>query len=488
MRWRAVQLASVQAVYFIRLLILARLLAPDAFGLLAIAMVALGVMLQLSDVGMLPALVHRRDATVEEHDVAWTIGLLRAVLVAILLIASAPWVATAFGEPRAAPIIQALALRPVLEAAASIGIARLTRELRFRELALMYMPGAVIDMVTAVATAPWLGVWALVAGAMAGAASTAVLSYILAPHRPRIVLRAAQVGPLVQFGRWVMFTGIVGLVGSTTIQLLISRTLGASALGLYFLASKVAFLPLDAASRVVGSVALPLFARLREDARQTAAAFSTLFTGQAILLLPIYGILLVLAPSLEAALGPRWSGTAPVMQILAVSAVTGLLGELLGPLFMGRGRPDRTFFLEVVQTGLLMVALWPLIGWLGTSGAALAWLLGNVAAMIVGLSWLRRMLSGEATANRAGLAAAGAAALAGSTAAAAANWLLTDLSALIVGGTVGAAVAGTVLLILDRRLGLHLGELIAQLRGSQGRTALPEGGREAMPADERGHS
>jgi O-antigen/teichoic acid export membrane protein len=246
MRWRAAQLAGIQAIYFVRLLILARLLAPDAFGLLAIATVALGVMLQLSDVGMIPALLQRRDATVEHYNAAWTVGLLRASLVAALLICAAPTGARLFGEPRATPIIQALALRPIIEAAASIGVARLTRELRYRDLAFMYVPGAMIDMVTAITMAPSLGVWALVAGALAGATTTTLLSYAFAPHRPGFVFRTEAIAPLVRFGRWVMLTGAVGLIGSTMLQVVLSRRLGAGALGQYFLASKVAGLPFSA--------------------------------------------------------------------------------------------------------------------------------------------------------------------------------------------------------------------------------------------------
>ena len=250
MRWRTAQLAGIQAIYFLRLLVLARLLAPDAFGLLAIAAVALSVMLTLSDLGMIPALVQRRDATLEQHNAAWTVGLLRAVFIAAVLSIAAPAVAHLFGEPRAAPIIQALAFRPVIEAATSIGVARLDgAERGFRELALMYLPGAVIDLVVAITlSAPWLGVWALVAGSLAGAVATALLSYVFAPHQPRVVFRTQLIAPFVHSGRWVMLTGILGLVGTTALQLVVSRGLGAGALGLYFLASKVALLPLGAAT------------------------------------------------------------------------------------------------------------------------------------------------------------------------------------------------------------------------------------------------
>jgi O-antigen/teichoic acid export membrane protein len=105
-------------------------------------------------------------------------GLVRAACITLLLVALAPIIARLFNEPRATGIIQVLALRPLIESLGSIGIVRLMRELRFRELALIYVPAAILDLVVAIATAPFLGVWALVIGALAGAVTSTVMSYV----------------------------------------------------------------------------------------------------------------------------------------------------------------------------------------------------------------------------------------------------------------------------------------------------------------------
>jgi lipopolysaccharide exporter len=466
MRWRAIQLAGVQAVYFIRLLVLAQLLAPDAFGLVAIAVAAIGVMARVSDLGMIPALVQRGAPTTEEFDAAWTVGLIRAIAMALALTAFAAPIAGLFGEPDAAPIVQALAWRPVIEAAASIGVARVTREMQFRRLAMIAMPAAVVDMAVALAAAPWLGVWALVAGSLVGSCATLVLSYFLAPHAPRLSLRIDAIRPLVHYGRWILIAGIVALLGSTLTQIAISRIEGVAALGLYFLAGRVAFLPVDAASAVISSVAFPMFARLRDDARRTAATFRTLLTGQAVILVPGYALIFVLAPALETALGERWDGTAPIIRILSISAVTGLLGELVTPLLMGRGRANRAFVLEVVQTGVQIAALVPLVLALGARGAALAWLAGNVAALLVTIAWLRSMLPGglalELRPLLATLAAAAVGAAAASSAAA-----LPSPAGLLVGAVAGLAAAAVALAALNRWLTLNLWELASWVRGAE---------------------
>jgi len=462
MRWRALQLGGVQAINFLRLLILAKLLAPEAFGLLAIAMVAIGLFMRISDVGMIPALVQREHVTLAQRDGAWTVGLLRAALVAAVLFFAAPGVAILFNEPLAAPIIQALALRPLVDAAASIGIARLTRELRFRELAIVYLPGAVVDLCVAVALAPTLGVWALVAGALAGSATTVILSYVLAPHRPRLSLRWSEIAPLVDYGRWVLAAGIVALAGTLLTQLAISRMLGSAALGLFFLAVKMAYLPLEAASAVIAAVAFPMFSRLKDDMRRTTEAFAGLLGGMFLLLLPFYVLVFVLAPLLEQALGERWVGTAPIVQVLAVVAgITSILGELCTPLLMGRGRADQAFHLEWVQTGGVLLVLWPCLLWFGLLGAPIAWVVGNALSMLLAFFMVRRLLPGALAAATPRMAAALAAGLVAGAAAWGLSLGLEGLLGLCLAGLAGVAVAVTVLWILNRPLGLELGQVLA---------------------------
>jgi lipopolysaccharide exporter len=466
MRWRAIQLAGVQAIYFLRLIVLARLLAPDAFGFVAIAMLAIGIVARVTDLGMIPALVQRGRATTAEFDAAWTVGLLRAATIALVLTAFAGPVAAMFGEAEAAPVVRALAWRPVIEATASIGIVRLTQELRFRRLAMIALPAALVDFGVAIATARALGVWALVAGSLAGSATTLLLSYALAPHAPRLSLRFEAIRPLIHFGRWVLATGLVALAGSTLTQLAVSRLEGAAALGLYFLAWRVAFMPIDAVSAVVSAVAFPMFARLRDDTRETAATFRSLLTGEAVTLLPAYALVFALAPALEVALGGRWQGTSPVIRILSVAAVTGILGELVGPLLLWRGRADRSFRLELVQTGVLLLVLYPLVAHLGARGAALAWLAGNFAALVVTIGWLRSLVPGGLAVPAGPMLAAACAAAASAGAALGGSQAFEPLAGVVAGAASGVAAAALVLFGLERGFRLGLVELARWVRGA----------------------
>jgi lipopolysaccharide exporter len=113
--WKSIQLVGSKVIFLVRLVVLARLLSPDDFGLMAIAVTAIGFMLSLTDFGMIPALVQGTDENEERYDIAWTIGFTRSLLVSLIVFALAPLIAAMFAEPRSADIIRVIALRPLLD-------------------------------------------------------------------------------------------------------------------------------------------------------------------------------------------------------------------------------------------------------------------------------------------------------------------------------------------------------------------------------------
>jgi lipopolysaccharide exporter len=393
MIWKSIQLVGIKAIFLARTLILARLLFPEDFGLLAIAMIAVDFLLSVTNLGLMPALVQRSEADERQYNTAWTLGMGRALVVSGVVYLAAPFIAALFAEPRATDLIRVVAIRPLLEAAVSIKVAALTRSLDFRRLTFIYLPEALVNTAVAVSLAPLLGVWALIAGALAGPAAQIFASYLLAPHRPKLVLDLAAVGPLIQFGRWIFLTGLIAVLGSSMLQLVISRTLGTAELGLYFLAAKLAFIPAEISAGVVGAVAFPLYARLQQDTARLLAAFRSILVAVTALLLPVSLLLAALAPGLvEHVLGPRWQGIVPLISLLALVNVVGLFGDTLAPILKGMGRPSYLALIEFVQSGLLVILIWALANWFGLVGAAVAWLLAVGASQLLSLLFVRRLL------------------------------------------------------------------------------------------------
>jgi O-antigen/teichoic acid export membrane protein len=391
--WRAIQLAGTKLVNFVRLLILARLLVPDDFGLLAIAVTGVGFFASVTDLGMIPALVQGREIDEKWYDTAWTIGLARALGITVIVALFAPLIGKIFAEPRSVDVIRVLALGPLLEALASIKVASLMRNLQFRPLAILRTVEAVVGTIVSIVLAVSFGVWALVAGVLAGAAANTVLSYVLVPHRPRLSFDRHSSRMLIRFGQWIFVTGLIAMLGQYVLRVVISRQLGAAALGLYVLAAQLAYLPSEISSGVVGSVAFPLFARLQTDIQQARRAFRTMVVGMAVLLYPVCLMMIALArPFVVEVLGAKWNGTEPVIQILVLATVIGIFGDAVVETLNGLGRPEKRARMTFVLNLTLISLVWMLSSNLGIIGAALAWLPAIIASQIVGIVSLRQVL------------------------------------------------------------------------------------------------
>ncbi len=455
--WRAAGLVVSKIVYLTRSLVLARLLAPDQFGLFAAALIPLDLLLNVTELGLTQALVQRREARGREYDAAWTLGLARALGVAAVVVVAAPSLAGLFAEPRAAVVLQVLALRPLLGACASIRVAELERRLNFRALALIQIPAALAAALVSILLAAALGVWALVAGSLAGAAVGVAMSYVLAPHRPRLVFDRVATQPLLRFGRWVLLSGLVGVLGEAALRAVISRRLGTSELGVYFLAATLAILPNDVLGSLVSAVAFPLHARVRADDRRATEAFRISLVALAAVLVPAYAVLIALAPALvRHVLGAQWSGTAPILRLLALAAVLGTLFDATAPLLEGRGKPHKVTALFAALSATVVALGWVLVGRIGLIGAALTWAAGELAVFLLCVVFARQALTRPFAGLTGPLAAVGAAGLGAAAAAGAGLWVVPGAAGVLTGATLGAVTAVALLWGLDRHFDLGL--------------------------------
>jgi PST family polysaccharide transporter/lipopolysaccharide exporter len=457
MVWKTIQYGGTQTVSLIRLLILARLLVPDDFGLMAMGLITMQTIVTVTDFGMVPALVQYGEPEERHYDAAWTVGFTRGLFIACAMILAAPWIAGLFAEPRATPIIRVLAFRPFLEATASIKMAELTRQLRFRSLAIIYLSSILVEAIVSIVLASRMGVWALVIGALAGAVVFTLMSYVLAPYRIRFCFERIFSRPLIRYGRWIFLTGVVAVSGSLVFQVVISRKLGSVSLGLYYLAVKLAYMPIGVASKMIGEVALSVYARLQTEIQKSTQTFQAILTGMVVILLPVYTLMISLAPSLvHDVLGPRWLGTAPVIRILAIAGLIGFFAETVIPLLKGIGQPYKVTVLEGVQSSLLILLIWWLAGKYGLIGAAFAWLPAKAVSQLFAARFARQALPRSFVGLGRPIMAIAFAAGAGAAIALAADNFLHGITGLILAIFLSVTLMGSLLWGLERRLKLGL--------------------------------
>jgi O-antigen/teichoic acid export membrane protein len=473
MTWKAVQLGADRVISLVRFLVLARILAPEDFGLLAIATVSLELLMTITNFGMVPALIQRQEPEERHYHAAWTVGVVRGVAMAAVVLVAAPLIASLFGDPEATNLLRLIALRPLLTAFLSIRMADLERDLDFRSLTAVEVPAALTQTVVAIALAPVIGVYALVAGMLAGAVLSVAVSYRLAPYSPRLTLDREAAAPLFRYGRWILVTSILGVVGEAALRVVVSRQLGTVELGLYYLAARLVSIPNGVVSYVVGAVAFPLHARLQHAGAQAAEAFRANVTALLASLVPIYLGVAALAPALvRDVLGPRWDGTVPVIRLLALAAVLGLVVDAVVPLLQGRGRPEQVTVLILVRTTVLLASGWVLTARFGVAGAALAVVVCEVPTQLVAARMTGRLLPapfrGTGKPALAALVASGAGAAAG----VAVDGLVGPPLGVLAGGTTAAAVGLVLLAGVDRVAGVGLFAQLVRAFPALGRAPL----------------
>jgi len=465
--WRGVDLAGTRVISLLRFLILARLLGPEDFGLLAIAAAALELLSTVTEIGVARALVQRADPSARDLDVGWTIGLLRALAVTLVLVVAAPHLAGMLGDERATSLLRVLALQPVLAALESIAVTQLLRTLRFSALAALDVGAAVVEAVAAIALARSLGVWALVTATLLSSGIRAVLSYRIAPHRPHIVLERAVASSLMQFGKWVFAASLLDAASDTVLRAVIGRRLGVEELGLFYVSARLALLPISVLSSLVTPVAFSIHAEVRAVQARATRAFSTVVSGMVVVLAPVTGVLVALAgPLADDVLGRSWEGAGPVLALLAIDGFMTIPVEASEPMLEGRGRPDRVVLLRGLRAvSIVALASW-LSGWLGLTGAALAALAAEAPVAVAALVFTRSLWWPARTQLVLLLGAAIAAALVAGATALALEHLVPTTAGLGLGALFGTASGWMTLILLDQRLGLQLDATVRALRNA----------------------
>jgi PST family polysaccharide transporter/lipopolysaccharide exporter len=461
--WRGLSLSIEKVIFLIRILILARLVAPAEFGLVAIGMLSLALINSVTDFGIVPALVQQPAGDKRYLDTAWTMGLLRGAVVNAAILVLAPVIAAAFDQPDATNIIRMLALASLLQSASSIGIATLTRELKFQRLVLIRLSAAVSNTVISIMLADALGAWAIVWGAVAGAGTYLTVSYIVAPYKPRFRLQRHITATLMKFGRWIFAIGVIAAVTDAAVRWIITERLGVVELGLYFMAVRLAYLPHQLITELVSEVAFPMYAQVQSNAAKAAHAFRSVLINTFALLLPVSAIFLVLIPLLIAeVLGEKWAGASTVMQLLVLVSIVGTLGDTIGPLLKGMGRPKRIAMLKLVQILVLCPIAWVLVGQYGLAGAGLALLIAVVFTQAFAIRYVTEMIEQPFSGTRGSLLAICGATLAGSGISLLIIEALSGMSALIAAGLIGPATIVLTAIYLDRIFKLGLLRRVAE--------------------------
>ena len=305
--------------------ILARLLTPNDFGVVAIAMIVVGMFEMLSAAGQSQAIIRHSNPTHEHYDTAWTIYVIIGLGIGIAIFLIAPLTGIYFHDERSIMVMRCLSLRAIMSGFENIGMLNFERDLRFSRLFSYNFYAKMFSFVVTIALAVTLrNYWALVAGTLCGQFARTVLSYVMHSYRPRISF--AKMAEIWSFSIWIFVRSIGDYFAGQVDFIAVGGAMGASSMGRYTVADDVAASPTNEIVTPMAWVLFPVMAKYQHDPAQLRQLYLRVL-GLALIIGAStgLGIWLVASDMVLLVLGSKWTSIVPLVEWLALNASLGTL-------------------------------------------------------------------------------------------------------------------------------------------------------------------
>jgi O-antigen/teichoic acid export membrane protein len=376
--WVLALRATSQLFVLGRIVILARLLSPDDFGLMGVALLSMSVLETLSYTGFDSALIQRKGNVDDSLNAAWTVGLVRGAAISGILLLFAPLIATFFRSPGTTAIIQVVGLSAAIQATENIGVLYFEKELDFRKRFVFEATGLVASFVTAVVLAlVWSNVWALVVALLVKSVVTVISSYAISSYRPRLDFAWDKARELWGYGKWVQGSRILLFLVTEGDDIIVGRLLGTTQLGYYQMAFRISNLPATEIAHTINRVTFPAYAKIQDDLGKLRAAFVKTLGFTAFLAVPVSTLIVVLAEDLTLVLlGEAWLPIVAPMQVIAITGLLRAIAATTNAVFQAVKQPQIDTRWAFVRFAIMAVLIVPLTLRFGIVGAAVSVLVG----------------------------------------------------------------------------------------------------------------
>lgn len=371
-----------RTIGFISTLILARLLTPGDFGLVAMAMSVVSLMDLMGAFGFETAIIQRKNADRSHFDTAWTFAVIFGTGIAVMLVLLAVPAAQFYKDPRLAMVLPVLAIGSFVSGFENIGTVAFRKELDFgKEFRFLLSKKVIAFTVTISMAFAFESYWALVAGTVVGKVCMVLISYQVHPYRPRFSLAATR--DLFHFSRWLFLSNLVMFLQNKSDAFILGRTVGAADLGLYKIASEIAVLPSTELIAPINRAVFPAYSMLSNDLEKLGEKFLEVFRFIAVIALPVsIGLVCVADLAVRVLLGPKWEAAVPLLQLFVVCGLTSALQSNLFLIIVALGKPKA----NTMMSASMLVFYLPALVWssmhYGVMGAAWVHLVMSVVVLI----------------------------------------------------------------------------------------------------------
>lgn len=357
--WSTLEISARYGVQFLVVTILARLLAPADFGLIAMVLVFTSIGTLLVDSGFSTSLIQRQRTTADDETTMFWFTAGMSIFVSAVLWLSAPWIARFYSQPILTPLMRLLMWILPLSAICSVPDAKLTQQLKFRDRAKAQIIAACGSALVAI-TLAWsgYGVWSLVWQSITAVAIRSILVWQYSGWRPIGRFRISSFRDLFDFGGYMLLSGLLDTAFLRLQSLLIGKLFDARQLGYYSLAQNAQNAPTTLIGAVMNRVGLPLFSSVADQPAKLVGALRLSLRVALFVFVPcMIGIALAARPLIEILYGRRWAEAAPILTLLALSAAFWPLHVLNLAALNAQGHSNLFFRLELIKKtfGIILI-------------------------------------------------------------------------------------------------------------------------------------
>lgn len=354
--------------------VMARLLPPAAFGLVALAGVVLRFGSYFAQMGMSQAIIQKPELEEEDIRAAFTSSVLLGALFSGVMIAAAPLTRLLFEQPEVVPLVRVMALGTFVSGLIVTAMSLLRRRMKFQTLAKMDIVTYLLGYGGVGVGLAWggFGVWSLVWASLSQTIFIGLMAYAATRHSVRLYFNWARYRPLLVYGGRISVTSFLEFITGSLDTMVIGRVLGATLLGIYNRAFMLISLPLYLITTSVAKVIFPVFSQLQTNLGKLRAVYMASITLVGAVVLPLSAGMAVAAPELvRALLGPGWDAAVPVLRLMSLPVSLSLLTMFAGVMCDARALLNKKIVVNVATLVTLVALFWLLRGYglLGFAGA-----------------------------------------------------------------------------------------------------------------------
>lgn len=389
--WLGIGGGSESGARFLRNIILARILAPEAFGLIAIVMAINNFFETFTYVGMKEAIIQNpRGNEREFQNGAFLVSVVRSAVLFCIAIVAVPFIAGFYHKPDLTGMLRLSFINVLLLGVISPAAYASLKHMKYRTWTAINHGGSFVGvLVTIVLGIMMRNAWALVLGFLCESLFRTVLSYILAPYVPSFKSDSDSLRSLMQFSKGIFGLPLLQFLYQRIDIFVLGKMVTDGQLGIYNLATSLAYIPYTIFEMVMGQLLLPMFSTIQNDVAQLGAVYTRVTRIVILVFFPFAALLACFAsPLLNLAYGKAYTGATTVFQVLTISLGLRMVGLVSSSVFFAIGKPSLFRFSTIMRFVVIGAAIVPLIKVFGTVGAALA----NGASLVVWIVLIQRML------------------------------------------------------------------------------------------------